>query len=580
MNEGSYSRLKKKEWLTRVILWLFFLALSFLYMLPITKHGELALKFLNDGPFHLSRMMSLENIMQAPMNFNYFNHTGVPVNAFYPWLFLYPMYGLYQLTHQLVWSYHVYFILLTWVTLLIAYYCMKKISQSPKLSLVFSVVYVFGTYRLSDIYYRHSVGEAIAYTFLPIVLLGIYQLFYVDEKKWWILAIGMTLLAYSHMLSLFMAVLLLCGFMFLRLFQRQLKLKQVGSVVKAGILSGLLSLGSLGPVLIYSRGTDLHLPNEHILQYAVTDITQLVADSLNNMIGPKLSSTLGLVIVVSLIFCLLKWKQIHGFWKDSLILAVTFTIMSTTLFPWRIFQNTFMKQLQFPWRLLMLATLLVAVSLVAVLKKYPLKARTLVLALAIILGLQVSIITHFAGGQLNSMENPNFRKAQSMYKYNSRQLLDLATGNFDRLVGQWDYSPINAPKNKTIFSEHQVLVENKAQKPKYHYTANEIQFSVKADKGDEMIIPVYRYLGESVYVNNQEMQSLYSKTGGTRVTALKDGVNEVKITYHYPGSVVLCYASSFIVLVVTLLYWGWKQLRQRKKEDNAGDTQPKMPLKS
>ena len=548
---------------------LLFLVLSCVYTIPVILNGEAVLKYLNDGPFHLSRMLSLANIWQSPTNFNYFNHTGVPMGGFYPWLFLYPMYWIYQCVGSLSWSYYLYCAIVTFVTLVIAYYCSQKIVQSSRFSILFAVMYTFSTYRASDIYYRHSMGEIIAMMFLPLILLGIYQIFYTKAKKWKALAIGMGCMAYSHILSLFMAGILVGAFLVIQLCRRAVHKSTWWALMKATALGTLLSIGSLGPILIYTKSTALHLPDEHILQYEVPNAMNLLTDSVNNLIGPTMSATIGIVVLVAFIIGMVLWKGSASFAKDSLALAALFLVMSTTLFPWQWFQDTPLKELQFPWRLLMLATPLIALSFVMMIQRYSIRPIYLSLFILLIIGLHSSTIAHYAGGQMGRVESRQFAKAQLEEKYTDQQLATMVTGNLDGIVGQWDYSPKKARDNKNFFIKHRVLVNGEEKSIEYQYTDNQIVFHVPAQRGDWIVLPVYRYLGERVSVNQTPVKSLKAKHGGTRVMALRDGMNRIQITYHYPKSVLASYAVSLMTLIGTIGYCIVMAIRNKMKNKHS-----------
>ena len=54
---------------------------------------------------------------------------------------------------------------------------------------------------IRDSYTRAAVGEVLAAIFLPLLLLGIYQLFYGDSRRWITAVIAFTCLFQSHMIS-------------------------------------------------------------------------------------------------------------------------------------------------------------------------------------------------------------------------------------------------------------------------------------------------------------------------------------------------------------------------------------------
>ena len=56
---------------------------------------------------------------------------------------------------------------------------MKQIKNNRYISLLFSIIYTFSAYRaIDDIFHRASLGEAVALTFLPLILLGVLRNLY------------------------------------------------------------------------------------------------------------------------------------------------------------------------------------------------------------------------------------------------------------------------------------------------------------------------------------------------------------------------------------------------------------------
>ena len=69
------------------------------------------------------------------------------------------------------------------------YYFMKKITKDKNVSILGSALYMVMPYHLTDMYIRGSVGEFLSFIFIPLVFLGLYNLFN-EEKKDWLLVIG------------------------------------------------------------------------------------------------------------------------------------------------------------------------------------------------------------------------------------------------------------------------------------------------------------------------------------------------------------------------------------------------------
>ena len=78
---------------------------------------------------------------------------------------------------------------------------MLKFSNDKLRSFIFALLYGLAPYHLYLSPVNWVIGEFTAYTFIPIVFLGIYEILRRNEKEWPLLAIGVALLMLSHLLS-------------------------------------------------------------------------------------------------------------------------------------------------------------------------------------------------------------------------------------------------------------------------------------------------------------------------------------------------------------------------------------------
>ncbi len=191
------------------LLLLFFLIISFLEIIFIYIANDHQLPMGQDSEFHMARVLGLSNVFQSPVNFNAFGHQGNIMNIMYPWQTLYPAYLLYRITGNFTASMYIFYYLLTLATLFISFYTMNAIRREYFSSIIFALVYTFSSYRLTNLVFRSALGEYVAMTFLPLVLLGCYKILCDDYEKYYILSIGMCLIAWSHLLSVAMSNLLL-----------------------------------------------------------------------------------------------------------------------------------------------------------------------------------------------------------------------------------------------------------------------------------------------------------------------------------------------------------------------------------
>ena len=109
---------------------IFMLFLSFAYVIPLFMSKGIYHSVNQDTYFHLSRIIGLDNVWSSPVNFNNFDHHGTMMNIFYPWLTLYPAFLFYKMMGNLVLGYNIYYFFITFLTMVVSYFSMKKIKNN------------------------------------------------------------------------------------------------------------------------------------------------------------------------------------------------------------------------------------------------------------------------------------------------------------------------------------------------------------------------------------------------------------------------------------------------------------------
>lgn len=167
----------------------------------------------DDIYYHFQRIIGLSNnftdgLLTSNISTNNFDKIGYGVNIFYPWLILIPFQIIFRLTGDRIGAYYLGLLFYFFISFLISHYSMKQFSKGNKLAVLFAIIYNFSTYRLIEVFSRSAVAEYIATIFLPLCFLGLYQIFFGDDKHWKPLAIGLSLIIFSHVLSVFMCLIM------------------------------------------------------------------------------------------------------------------------------------------------------------------------------------------------------------------------------------------------------------------------------------------------------------------------------------------------------------------------------------
>lgn len=108
-------------------------------------------------------------------------------------------------------SYKIFLFLINLATAVISYTCFRKAFDNKSVGWLGSVLYTWCPYRCSDMYINANISEVVAWIFLPIVLLGLTQLYgkITDGEEnvaWMTLSVGYSLLVLSSTTFFFIAV--------------------------------------------------------------------------------------------------------------------------------------------------------------------------------------------------------------------------------------------------------------------------------------------------------------------------------------------------------------------------------------
>lgn len=193
-----------------VLLGLLYLGLTLFMLLTIKR------SFVWNGDDIYYQFQRMQNIIYSirdvhtipTISINNFGLIGYGINIFYPWVTLLPFAMFSFLITDPITIYYAGLAFFFFISFLISHYSMKSFSHSTRQAIIFAVVYNFSTYRLIEMIARSSIAEYIATIFLPLCVLGLYEVVFRDYKKWKTLVIGISLVIFSHVLTTFMLVIL------------------------------------------------------------------------------------------------------------------------------------------------------------------------------------------------------------------------------------------------------------------------------------------------------------------------------------------------------------------------------------
>ena len=160
--------------------------------------------------FHLTRIKGLAESLRAgyfPVRDQLFwlRNYGYGTGFYYPDVFLYFPAIMLLLGFKIHTAYKVFLTACTFASILSIWFAALRITGKRTAAASAAIFMAFAAYRLSNLYYRGTVGETQAAVFLPLIVLGLYEIFYKDPKHWKWFAAGFLGLLSCHIISLTMA---------------------------------------------------------------------------------------------------------------------------------------------------------------------------------------------------------------------------------------------------------------------------------------------------------------------------------------------------------------------------------------
>lgn len=346
----------------------------------------------HDLTFHLNRIEGIASALrcgQFPVRIHASTLLGYGYSApeFYPELFLYIPALLRNLGVSLAACVQSLLIVINLAAALTCYTAARRILGSREVAVCASVLYTLSVYRLVNLYVRATFGESLAMVFFPLLIAAMVDVLTRDERRWPMLALTMTGVFMSHMLSTLFAVAF-CVLAAICCLPRLVREpRRILACAKAAGLTVLCSLWFVVPFVQYSLegiSTNVGSNTRSCLQPLGSLLTAF-PNALGGTpkIGLPLSGTMGTqpgaaLLVGCALLLLSRYmrdgeKQLNPCAQGRvplfmLAVGALAVLMTTSLVPWaRLCSmsaplSTPFIMLQFPWRMMSVAVPLLCMA--------------------------------------------------------------------------------------------------------------------------------------------------------------------------------------------------------------------------
>ena len=525
-----------------------------------------------DAEFHLGRIRGMYYCLRdrgLPMWINPYQGKGYGYVSpiMYPQLFLWLPAVLMAAGVSLLNAYKLLLLSMNLFTVFASFWAFKRVFRDKMIGLLAGMAYSMSIYRMEVLYTRGALGEGLALTFLPILVLGIYEVLLGNYRRWILLALGASAVISSHVLSTYLYAVCIGLFAFVSLWvmrEHEFR-KRIEAMLAAGGMTLLMCAYFLVPFLSYYgenlAASSIENMSSFMQQHGVY-FSQMFATFAEEAGGSMTRGTTkgempltigGLFLAVIILTGLLLFdRNLKASFSNNseqryLILVVwmeTVGVLLATswLFPWQLVTRipvlNKLNSMQFPWRLLTIAILggaiLLGVCAREILRKYPSFRREIVLLMLVAISLS------------------------SMYYLDSlRNMNTVYNKTFSDMQGQTDTLYLYSREDAIVW-EKGIIVESSVPDTKirrYSHRGQETYFFYQLpDERDEavLIVPIYDYSGYHARVNGAEVPVERASDGRLQVP-VSSSEGQVEIRFQAPWIWNVAGMISVIAVIAAIL---------------------------
>lgn len=332
--------------------------LTLISSIPIFLKNE-ALAQGHDTMFHLNRILGVSDNLKIlkpnPVYYNYLNHFGYGNGIFYPDIFLYIPALLFNFGISIIDSYKIFIIIINLFSILSIKVCLDKTIKDEKSTKIGMILYAFSMYRFTDMYIRGAIGESIGFIFLPLVVLGLYKIFFENHKEGYYLLIGLVGLMLSHVITTYITIFIIVIFTIMN--YKYLDRTRTKELIINILLSMAITSFFWLPMIEQLLSNEFNIKNnvkifENCIpiQYLMTDIEAIKNDS---WYPPGIGA-----IYYILIPMFIKTKNKNRFINVIFTFGIISICMASLKILWKIpLLYKLLSVIQMPWRMYNIATI-------------------------------------------------------------------------------------------------------------------------------------------------------------------------------------------------------------------------------
>ena len=320
--------------------------------------------------FHLARLQGMldalnEGVFPIRINFSALDGYGYASGLFYPDFFAYIPVFLAKMGLPLIASYKL-FLFIWWLFASFSmYFSLLKMGIEKFGAFAGALLYGWSSYFATDIFNRAAFGEVLAFPFIPMVILGLYNLIYAEYKRNLPLILGFSALFLAHQITFILLCLISFLWATLNIIRFLRKPKRILFTIISVFITFLLVSFFFFPMLEQVQYMEYNLTTRtvkgSIIERAVP-LTRLWLEIPYMKLEYWIPPGIGIIflIVASQRINLTLTPNVHKRFGDGLLIIGFGCLLAATNFlPWEGMMKV-LAGIQFPWRFYLPATAFLA----------------------------------------------------------------------------------------------------------------------------------------------------------------------------------------------------------------------------
>ena len=518
----------------------------------------------DDMMFHYRRISSLmlalrDGNFPVYLDFDAFENYGYGAKWFYGDLLLIPFAYLANLT-DFIFAYKSMWFIMTILCGLFTYKLINRIYNNTTAATLGALLFAFSSYRFQDIFQRGALGEAMSFTFIPIVFYGLYEIIKGDYRKWYIIAIGFSLLIYTHLLSTLLTFVTILIFIVIYNKDFVKHPKRFFYLILAGIVTILMSSSFLLPFIEQINSTNFHIDlvklDTHSRLDFYTFLKSVFNPHLTNFRLVFLPHIGGLLVAFLFLRFFIKEKSPNIKSVDiGVCIGLVYLILPLKIIPWDIYPLKLLSIIQFPWRFFEFSTLFFAIaggyylSYFIKREKYSsIQFSTVVLTIGFLI-----ITSGYIYKEVKGYYNPKI------------EITKMTLDNYRDYFGNAEYFPLKLESIEILKNRgNNIIVTNNGTISNIERDNGLINFSININNiKSKAELPLIYYKGYTARIKDKEVEVHESSIGLVEISVNESG----NVTVQFSGTFLQKY-SIYISLLSFLLLLVYIYIYNRNSKNN------------